>query len=65
MTPRYHCLDEMDYLGVKDGMYWFECKYCQERECTKNPNEEILEEVARYSMKEYKLGSIISTKYNR
>lgn len=65
MTPRYHCLDEMDYLGMKDGLHWFECKFCAERECTKNPNEVILEESPRYSMTEHRLGSIISNKYNK
>lgn len=37
ISDRYHCDTEMEYIGVKDGEHWFECKLCQEREATKHP----------------------------
>lgn len=60
MTPRFHCLEEMDYLGQNKEGHWFECKLCGERECTLDINAPITpDEIARPSMLEYRLGGKI------
>jgi len=54
ISDRFHCDTEMEYIGVKDGEHWFECKLCQEREATKNPYKPTTPmEKPRKSMREF------------
>lgn len=41
------CGFDMDYLGFKDKMYWFECPNCFERECSKEREDQFVIEVPR------------------
>ena len=66
MEPRYHCNEEMEYLGVKGKEHVFECIMCQAREVTLDPNKPTTpEEKPRKSLKEYGPATIIGKKiYN-
>ncbi len=62
---RFHCDTEMEYIGVKDGEHWFECKICGEREATKHPNRPTTpEEKPRGKMTDYGNPTKISDTYN-
>lgn len=63
VKPRYHCNEEMDYLGVKEKDHVFECKVCGIREVTLDPNKPTTpEEKPRKNMREYGSATVIGSK---
>lgn len=62
MEPRFHCDNEMDYLGMKEKEHWFECKICGFREVN-DPNKPTTpEEIPRKSQREYGNSTVIGKK---
>lgn len=60
MEPRYHCDQEMEYLGLKDKEHWFECKQCNVREVTLDPDKPTTPfERPRKSLREYGTATVI------
>lgn len=60
MEPRYHCDQEMEYLGLKEKEHWFECIQCNVRESTLDPEKPTTPlERPRKSLREYGTETII------
>ena len=60
MEPRYHCDQEMEYLGIKDEEHWFECKQCSAREATLDPEKPTTPiEKSHKSLREYGNATVI------
>lgn len=59
---RYHCNEEMDYLGKHMGEHWFECSVCGSREVN-DPNKPTTpEERPRKDPREYGSHTVIGSK---
>ncbi len=59
---RFHCNEEMDYLGKKGGEHWFECSVCGSREVNDPSKPTTPEEVPRKSMREYGSATVIGSR---
>ena len=60
MEPRYHCNEEMEYLGLKEKEHWFECIQCNARESTLDPEKPTTPlERPRKSLREYGTETVI------